>query len=153
MGETGAVLAFQMPRVPYNRIVLAKFCAGGLPQNIRATPLFFLGVLMTTMGAYIRWLCYRALGEMFTFEMSIRRDHRLVVDGPYRVVRHPGYTGILMTVTGIIMMYASPVSGSAVRRHGPIKCNFTCRNRGPGNVEFTVQPLDRLLHWHICRWC
>lgn len=121
MGEIGVVLALQMPRAPHVRTVLAELCAEGQPQNIRATPLFFLGVLVTTVGAYIRWLCYRALGKMFTFEMSIRRDHRLIVDGPYSLVRHPGYTGILMTVTGIVMMYASPVSDSEVRCYNPVE--------------------------------
>ena len=50
------------------------------------------------------------MGRMFTFEMSIRRDHKLVTSGPYGVVRHPGYTGILLVVSGMLLLHASEVS-------------------------------------------
>ncbi|KAF8973010.1 hypothetical protein BDZ97DRAFT_1778756 [Flammula alnicola] len=71
---------------------------------------------MTSVGGYIRWSCYQALGHLFTFEMSIRKDHQLISDGPYSIVRHPGYTGILLTVMGITYWHASP--GSWARECG-----------------------------------
>lgn len=55
---------------------------------------------MSAFGGYIRWSCYRTLGRFFTFEMSICNDHKLVTDGPYAWVRHPGYTGVLLTFIG-----------------------------------------------------
>ncbi len=34
----------------------------------------------------------------------VKQDHELVVSGPYRVVRHPIYTGILIAVLGTAIM-------------------------------------------------
>ena len=59
---------------------------------------------MVTVGGVIRLECCRRLGRMFTFEMSIRKDCVLVTSGPYGVVRHPGYTGILLVISGMLLM-------------------------------------------------
>lgn len=65
---------------------------------------------MATLGGYIRHCCFRALGRLFTFEISIRDEHELITDGPYSIVRHPSYTGALLTVIGIIFWHSSPGS-------------------------------------------
>ena len=33
--------------------------------------------------------------------MKILTDHRIVTNRPYRVIRHPSYTGVLLTVMGL----------------------------------------------------
>ena len=45
-------------------------------------------------------MAFRHLGRFFRFEASIQKDHELIVSGPYAVVRHPSYTGMVMTVIG-----------------------------------------------------
>ena len=50
---------------------------------------------------------YRALGRFLTFEVSIRNGHQLVT-GPYGIVRHPSYAGILLLYIGAILHYSSP---------------------------------------------
>jgi len=75
------------------------------------TPLLsIVGAFMVTVGGLIRLECYRRLGRMFTFEMSIRKEHILVTSGPYGVVRHPGYTGALLAIGGMLLLHASEVS-------------------------------------------
>ncbi|KAF7980675.1 hypothetical protein HWV62_37105 [Athelia sp. TMB] len=66
----------------------------------KVTPLFILGWFMTTAGTALRLASYRALGKLFTFELSIREDHVLVTSGPYAYVRHPSYTALLLIVIG-----------------------------------------------------
>lgn len=97
-------------RTDLSRSILSLLVLKNDPDKIRATPLFFLGTLLTGLGGYIRYKCYREMGTMFTFEMSIRRQHRLVTSGPYCIVRHPGYTGILCAVTGVVLWNLSTVS-------------------------------------------
>ncbi|KAF8919974.1 hypothetical protein CPB85DRAFT_1429446 [Mucidula mucida] len=88
----------------------------GGAQHISISPLFLLGTLLTVIGGYIRYRCYRELGSLFTFEMSIRADHRLITTGPYAVVRHPGYLGVVCAVLGIVCWHGS--SGSWARTCG-----------------------------------
>lgn len=109
IAEAVVVVASHNSHWGISRIVLEKLVFEGSPDSIRLTPLFLLGTSMTAFGGFIRWRCYRELGKLFTFEMSIRKNHKLVMSGPYAVVRHPGYTGILFTIVGIVCWHASPV--------------------------------------------
>jgi protein-S-isoprenylcysteine O-methyltransferase Ste14 len=82
----------------------------GAAERIRPSGLFLVGSFMTALGGFIRYKCYKALGKMFTFEMSIQKDHKLVTSGPYNSVRHPGYTGVLFAMSGLLLMHGSVVS-------------------------------------------
>jgi len=83
---------------------------GGTVERINTPLLSIIGAFMVTVGGLIRLECYRRLGRMFTFEMSIRKEHILVTSGPYGVVRHPGYTGALLAIGGMLLLHASEVS-------------------------------------------
>jgi protein-S-isoprenylcysteine O-methyltransferase Ste14 len=50
------------------------------------------------------------MGEMFTFELSIRKNHRLVTTGPYAFVRHPSYTAATLTTFGALACHTLPGS-------------------------------------------
>jgi protein-S-isoprenylcysteine O-methyltransferase len=41
-----------------------------------------------------------ALGKYFTFNVAIHRDQTLIEAGPYRYIRHPSYSGALLTLLG-----------------------------------------------------
>ena len=58
-------------------------------SNIQITPLFMVGWFFIVSGSLIRLASYRALGNLFTFELSIRKDHKLITSGPYSMVRYP----------------------------------------------------------------
>ncbi|KAF8893026.1 hypothetical protein BD779DRAFT_1766453 [Infundibulicybe gibba] len=77
----------------------------GDPQRLVASPMFLAGVALAVGGAYIRIRCYKTLGNLFTFERTIRPGHRLVKSGPYSVVRHPGYASLIPAYLGIWMCH------------------------------------------------
>lgn len=83
------------------------------PSEIRLTWPFILAWICTMFGTYIRRSCYQALGRMFTFELSLRKNHQLVTSGPYSVVRHPSYIGGALALFGALACYTS--SGSWFR--------------------------------------
>jgi protein-S-isoprenylcysteine O-methyltransferase Ste14 len=68
------------------------------------------------LGGYWRYLCYRELGRLFTWELAIRKDHRLITTGPYSIVRHPSYTAITITSLGVVYAMLGP--GSWLRECG-----------------------------------
>ncbi|THU94588.1 hypothetical protein K435DRAFT_779340 [Dendrothele bispora CBS 962.96] len=70
---------------------------------LQPSPQLILGATMTLMGGLIRRASYKAMKELFTFQLSIRKEHRLVTSGPYAYVRHPSYTGALLAGSGAIL--------------------------------------------------
>ncbi|KAF7304093.1 hypothetical protein MIND_00640800 [Mycena indigotica] len=74
------------------------------------TPLFLLGVALVVAGSIFRLAAFRALGELFTFDLTIHPNHRLVTDGPYAYVRHPSYTGTLCIIAGLVASHLGPGS-------------------------------------------
>ena len=75
--------------------------------DVRITLTFLLGTLLCATGGIMRIFCYRALGRHFTFELSLRKDHKLVTDGPYSIVRHPSYTALIMVTIGTLLCLTS----------------------------------------------
>ncbi|KAH7911727.1 hypothetical protein BJ138DRAFT_1172386 [Hygrophoropsis aurantiaca] len=77
---------------------------------------FMLGSALVVTGGFLRWLCYRELGRLFTFSISFRKGHKLVTTGPYSVVRHPSYTAAILCMAGTFIMHGS--RGSWLRESG-----------------------------------
>ncbi|KAL4064180.1 hypothetical protein V8B97DRAFT_1323489 [Scleroderma yunnanense] len=73
------------------------------PQINTLSPSFLTGVSLIISGSLLRVYCFRVLGQFFTFELSIREDHKLVTEGPYSIVRHPSYTASMSMTVGYIL--------------------------------------------------
>jgi len=121
--ETAVILANYKPSLPISQTVLSNLIfVNGSGTRIHPSPLFFVGSFLAALGGWIRYKCYRELGDMFTYEMSIRKNHLLVTSGPYSVVRHPGYTGAVITFLGISLLHG--VEGSWLRESGALEIKF-----------------------------
>ncbi|KAI0700680.1 hypothetical protein C8T65DRAFT_657483 [Cerioporus squamosus] len=70
--------------------------------------LFLLGTALAVAGGWLRVACFRALGSLFTFELTIHPTHKLVTEGPYAYVRHPSYTGVYATLLGSSTVMLAP---------------------------------------------
>jgi len=71
---------------------------------------FILGVTVMVLSAAIRIWCYRTLGSLFTFEVSIKPKHTLITSGPYQYVRHFSYTGCVSMLLGAAITCLVPGS-------------------------------------------
>jgi protein-S-isoprenylcysteine O-methyltransferase len=61
------------------------------------------GVALFVAGLLLRWWAIITLGRFFTVDVTIEKDHQLVERGPFRVVRHPSYTGVLLAFVGFAL--------------------------------------------------
>jgi protein-S-isoprenylcysteine O-methyltransferase Ste14 len=61
---------------------------------------YALGVCVTWLGLLLRWYAFAALGRYFTTIVRVAPGHQLIVTGPYRWVRHPGYAGLIVVFFG-----------------------------------------------------
>jgi protein-S-isoprenylcysteine O-methyltransferase Ste14 len=75
-----------------------------LPQaNIlwNRTAAFFLGIALMIAGMAFRFYSMSLLGRFFTYQVAVHMDQTVIEAGPYRYIRHPSYTGGLITLAGI----------------------------------------------------
>jgi protein-S-isoprenylcysteine O-methyltransferase Ste14 len=66
----------------------------------RATAWPAIGVALILAGLALRWWAIISLGRAFTVDVAIAEGQRLVERGLYRVIRHPSYTGSILSFVG-----------------------------------------------------
>lgn len=66
-----------------------------------AKHLYWLGLAFFAAGLVLRWYSVVYLGRLFTYDVAIAADHRVIDSGPYRYIRHPAYAGSLLTFVGL----------------------------------------------------
>ncbi|HEY4153670.1 MAG TPA: isoprenylcysteine carboxylmethyltransferase family protein [Pseudolysinimonas sp.] len=63
--------------------------------------LFVIGVALMVLGTAFRAWSVIVLGRNFTVYVQVRDEQPVVETGPYRLLRHPSYTGLLAVCLGI----------------------------------------------------
>jgi protein-S-isoprenylcysteine O-methyltransferase Ste14 len=82
-------------------IYVAKYWPAAALPNTRNFA--FAGVVLFAAGLFLRWWAIITLGRFFTVDVTIEKNHELVERGPFRMVRHPSYTGVLMAFVGFAL--------------------------------------------------
>ena len=83
--------------LPISRIVAPRAVIGG-------AALFWAGVLLGWFGALLRWWSFASLGRYFTVVVMTSADQPIMERGPYRLLRHPSYSGLLLVFAGTAIM-------------------------------------------------
>jgi protein-S-isoprenylcysteine O-methyltransferase Ste14 len=73
-----------------------------------STAVGIAGLLMTGAGVALAIWARRHIGRNWSAVVSIRADHELIGTGPYRRIRHPIYTGILLALAGTGLLIGEP---------------------------------------------
>jgi protein-S-isoprenylcysteine O-methyltransferase len=60
----------------------------------------YTGLAIFVGGLVLRWTAILWLGKFFTVNVNVAEDHRVIDDGPYRLIRHPSYTGAIAAFLG-----------------------------------------------------
>jgi protein-S-isoprenylcysteine O-methyltransferase Ste14 len=66
-----------------------------------------IGVVMVLFGAWLRVWSVRTLGRFFRRTVMVQGAHRVIQEGPYKYIRHPSYTGFLLSAVGIGLLFGN----------------------------------------------
>ncbi len=79
--------------------IAVSFLPWSLPQ-IHLIWIRWAGIVLVLLGVLVRIWAVHTLGQFFTVSIQIREGQTVVHTGPYRWVRHPSYTGIMLSTAG-----------------------------------------------------
>jgi protein-S-isoprenylcysteine O-methyltransferase Ste14 len=80
-------------------VLLAKRAPGAAIAGAR-WPLFVAGLVLMCAGIALRQWAVSTLGRFFTIDVRVEPGQTVVEGGPYRWVRHPAYTGLILVFVG-----------------------------------------------------
>jgi protein-S-isoprenylcysteine O-methyltransferase Ste14 len=67
----------------------------------------WVGLILMWCGIGLRFWSFQTLGQYFTFTVQTSEDQPVVSTGPYRVIRHPGYAAVLVSVVGLGLIFGN----------------------------------------------
>jgi protein-S-isoprenylcysteine O-methyltransferase Ste14 len=76
------------------------------PSTVLVTAMLAIEVASVAFAIWAR----EHLGRMWSAVVTLKEGHRLIRSGPYRLVRHPIYTGILTGLTAVALVRANPAA-------------------------------------------
>jgi protein-S-isoprenylcysteine O-methyltransferase len=65
------------------------------------TAFFFVGIALMLAGMAFRFYAMSLLGRFFTYQVAVHPGQSVIEAGPYNYIRHPSYTGALITLIGL----------------------------------------------------
>jgi protein-S-isoprenylcysteine O-methyltransferase Ste14 len=111
------------------------------------------GLALQAAGLALRTWSMRVLGSAYTRTLRTDEHQRVVDSGPYRLVRHPGYSGSLLTWAGFALTSRNPavivlmgaLLGRAYRRR-ILAEEQLLRRELPGYADYCART-KRLIPW------
>ena len=91
----GALLLMGFPHAVSERV---------FPKSLEG---FFLGLVLTTLGIAFTIWARVVIASNWSANVTIKEGHELVTSGPYRLVRHPIYTGLLLALAGTAIAFGT----------------------------------------------
>jgi len=85
----------------------------------------WIGLVLILLGLSIRWAAILTLRQYFTVNLAIRSNHRIIRKGLYGFVRHPSYSGSIISFIGLGLALSNfialafllvPITGAFIRR-------------------------------------
>ena len=79
--------------IQLNRFVFAQTPGLGIVANV-----------MVVLGLFLSIWARAVLGTNWSARVTLKENHELIQRGPYRVVRHPIYSGLLLMILGTVLV-------------------------------------------------
>jgi methyltransferase len=93
--------------------VFAAMIAEGAARPAPALAAAAAGLLLFASGKALKWWAIVTLGDRWTFRVIVVPGMPLATSGPYRLLRHPNYVGVVGELAGVALMANAPLAGVA----------------------------------------
>lgn len=84
------------------------------PESVTTTPADLAvaaGIGVFLAGKLLKWWAILSLGRFWSFHVLVLPGVPLVTSGPYRLMRHPNYVGLIGEIAGVALMMRAPFTG------------------------------------------
>ena len=88
-------------------------------------PVGWVGIALMLGGVSLRCWANAVLGRFYTSTLRLANDQPIVKEGPYRLVRHPGYGGVLLLWVGAGMASQNWLVAGIIL--APMSIAYACR--------------------------
>ena len=72
---------------------------------VQSPLLMAFGLILFLSAVSFRLLAIYTLGRHYSHRVRIIKDHSIIQNGPYRLVRHPAYTGMFLAHFGFVLFF------------------------------------------------
>jgi len=111
--QRGGLLGYRVVAV----LVAGGLILGGRLLNVRfgsllwhtTTPLGVVSDVIVALGAAFAVWARITIGANWSAEVTLKEDHELIESGPYALVRHPIYTGLIVMALGTAINYGRAI--------------------------------------------
>ena len=98
--DKGSFLVLHICIIP--GVILLGLSAKFVPAAEIRPPLVAMiaGIVIFSAGEALRVWSRITLGRYFTYQVMTSKDQPVITSGPYRILRHPSYAGVLLMAIG-----------------------------------------------------
>jgi len=119
------------------------------------TPIvFFIGIAIMLAGMALRFWAVTVLGSSFRTTIETDRNQKVISSGPYRLIRHPSYSGLLLICCGygialqnwLSLLAAILIPLAALLYRISIEEKVLAKSLGPDYVDYQSRT-KKLIPW------
>jgi protein-S-isoprenylcysteine O-methyltransferase Ste14 len=99
--DNGSLFAIYFLQLAGFGVAFSLWGSGHAPPPRLGPWALWAGAAVALFGIVLRGWSVRTLGQYFTYVVKVSPDQKVVQTGPYRLIRHPSYTGGLLTGIGV----------------------------------------------------
>lgn len=82
-------------------LIISLFQVGTLEYTQENQTIRIIGLVFYIVFSWVQIWATKALGDNYSQDVAIKKDHKLITNGPFKIVRHPQYLSqFLMDVGG-----------------------------------------------------
>jgi len=81
-------------------LVIVANALNYLQLGVMVDVIGWIGIVVMLFGITLRVWAFQTLGRFYTRTLRISEGQRVVQEGPYKYVRHPGYLGVIVLWVG-----------------------------------------------------